>query len=99
MECCREKGKTMTVYTILYKDIVIGRLEIDEAGRHRYTPREEGAAFLANELILPAEMRLPQDWGKPIPIFQNKIRNAERFGRERDITSFTDHFRMILEDV
>ena len=34
-------------------------------------------------------------WIKPIPFFKNKIDNAKRFGREDNIGSFTDPFRLV----
>ncbi len=89
----------MTVYTILCKDIVIGKLQIDDQNRYRYLPREEGIRVVEQNFPLLNDFKKEHDWGEPIPFFQNKIRNASRFGRELDIGSFTDPFRMILQDV
>lgn len=83
-------------YRIDCKSIPVAVIEIS-GGRYRCTPVLEG---LLNPEIqnvsLPVEIAQGQDWGDPIPFFQNKIRNAERFGREDDIGSFTDPFRMVL---
>ena len=86
----------MTVYDIYYKDVYIGLLEINERGQHRYTPNAEGIG--KDEKIIPLDYRMTKykDWGEPIPILKNKIARAKRFGHEEDITSHTDHFRLVM---
>ena len=83
-------------YRIDCKSIPVAVIEIS-GGRYRCTPVLEGLLNPEVQNVpLPVEIAQGQDWGDPIPFFQNKIRNAERFGREDDIGSFTDPFRMVL---
>ena len=87
---------TYRKYRIDCKGVPVAVLEIS-GGKYRCTPVLEG---LLNpevlEVSLPAEVSQGQDWGDPIPFFQNKIRNAEKFGGEDNIGSFTDPFHMVL---
>lgn len=86
-------------YFIFYEEEKIGILEIDEnTGKYRYT-KEEGATEKVKQIIsLPVEMLESTGWVDPIPIFKNKIDNAKRFGKEANIESFIDPFRMVKQD-
>lgn len=83
------------VYNILYKQTMIGVLEIREDGMHKYTPNITGIQDVKNEVSLIHEMLEGCDWRDPIPFFQNRIDRACIFSHEDDITTHTDHFRML----
>ncbi len=84
----------MIAYRIFYWGLEIGLLEINEQGQHRYTPIPETTRQVS--LAPFRELETGQDWGRPIPLFQNRINDARRFHAERDITRVTDHFRMLI---
>lgn len=87
---------TYRKYRIDCKGIPVAILEIS-GDRCRVTPVLEGLLNPeVQKVSLPVDISQGQDWGDPIPFFQNKIRNAERFGREAYIGSFTDPFCMVL---
>ena len=86
----------MTAYDIYCKDVCIGLLEIDERGQHRYTPIAEGIGKVEKIVPLYYHMTNYRDWGEPIPIWKNKIARAKRFGHEKDISSHTDPFMMVM---
>ncbi|MCD8341435.1 MAG: hypothetical protein LUC87_04670 [Clostridiales bacterium] len=86
----------MITYRIFYWGLEIGLLEINEQGQHRYTPIPETTQQLS---LAPFRvLETGQDWGPPIPLLQNRINNARRFHTEQDITSVTDHFRLLMAE-
>ena len=88
--------KSYRKYRIDCKEIPVAILEMSE-GKHKCTPILEGLLNPeVQQVSIPHEIESGQDWGEPIPFFANKINNAERFGREETIGSFTDPFRMVL---
>lgn len=87
----------MKKYNILYKDILIGILEINEQEQHRYTPDAENVEKVKKMVPLIHEMTEKTDWRDPIPFFKNRIDNSKRFSQEDDIRSHTDFFRMIKQ--
>jgi hypothetical protein len=83
-------------YNVFLKDIKIGSLEInEETGLYKYTVDKDATNELKDIISIPVEMTKNTDWIKPIPFFKNKIDNAKRFGREDNIGSFTDPFRLV----
>lgn len=87
----------MIKYIIFYKEIQIGILEINENDQYKYTPDSKGLESVKNEVSLIHEMTEASDWRNPIPFFKNRIDNAKRFNREKDITTHTDWFRMCMQ--
>lgn len=87
------EGAAMVTYAFYYKDILLGHLEIWE-GKHRYTPITENVRRVEREVPLIREVIQGYDWGKPIPFFQERIRNATRFGKEKCIRYHTDLYTM-----
>ena len=86
-------------YFIFYKEMRIGILEINEnTGLYKYTKEEDAAEKIKDIVSLPVEMTENTDWVDPIPVFKNKIDNAKRFGRDDNIGSFIDPFRMVKAD-
>jgi len=88
----------MIRYRIDCHDITIAYLEIKD-GMHRCIPVPEGLEHPdVQKVSIPYELKEGQDWGGPIPFLQNKINDAVRFGRENNIGSFTDPFRLVMID-
>ena len=87
----------MIKYIIFYKEIQIGILEINEKNQYKYTPDDKGIETIKNEVPLIHEITEVSDWREPIPFFKNRIDNAKRFNREKDITTHTDWFRMCMQ--
>ena len=85
-------------YTVYYKETVIGILEINGEGKHKYTPDDDGIEAVKNETLLMHELLEKSDWRSPIPFFRTSIEDAKRFSQEKDIRSHTNHFRMRLCD-
>ena len=83
-------------YKILYNEIEIGLLEINDAGYHRYTPDKCGVETVGSGAPLTPEIRKGTDWVEPLPYFQRSIDDAKRFSQEKYIYSQTDKFEMIL---
>ena len=88
----------MILYKVFCENVEIGLLEINEQGQHRYTPIPEHVKLVKNSIMPFYEMVDGQDWGSPIPILKNRIENAKRFGTEKDISSHTDSFRLVMVD-
>lgn len=88
----------MLKYVILCKNIKIGILEINDNGQHKYTPDTSGIDAIKNEVPLLNDLLHETDWRSPIPFFENRIEDAKRFSKEKDIQNHTDPFRMILID-
>lgn len=82
-------------YEIYCKDILIGLLEINDDGQHKYTPIVEGVEVAKKEVSLSHDMQVASDWREPIPFFKNRIENAKRFSDGKIIISHTDLFKMI----
>lgn len=89
------EGAAVVTYAFYYKDVLLGYLEIRE-GKHRYTPITENVRRVEREVPLIREVIRGYDWGTPIPFFQERIRNAARFGKEKCIRYHTDLFTMIM---
>ena len=85
-------------YKILYKETLIGVLEINEKNQYKYTPDFDGVEKVNKEVSLIHEMLEGSDWRDPIPFFKNRIDNAKRFSKENYISSQTDSFRMVKEN-
>lgn len=85
----------MEKYEIFYNDIKIGVLEINEKEQYKYTPVTEGVEKVKDDISLIHEMLEESEWREPIPFFKNRIENAKRFGKEKDISTHTDNFRMV----
>ena len=91
----------MISYAVFYSDIKIGHLEINETGKHRYTPIEGRIEYIKASCSLFPELWKKSEWREPIPLFKNRIEDARRFHCEKDIQNQTDDFRlrMISPDV
>lgn len=82
----------MKRYEVFYRDTLIGVLEVDETGKHRYTPDEKGVKATKEKTSLIKEMISGTDgFVDPIPFLQNRLMNAERWGLD-EINYQTDHF-------
>ncbi len=88
----------MKKYRIFQHDVEIGLLEINEKGQHRYTPVEEQMESIKKACRLFPELYTKSDWREPIPVLQNRINDASRFGQEKDITNQTDSFRLLMTE-
>ena len=87
-------------YKVSYKDIEIGTLEVNEEGQHKYTPNQEGIEKIKDQTVLLHEMLEPdEDFGDPIPFFQNRLRNNEKFRnrKSKEINSHTDKYSLKQE--
>lgn len=82
-------------YEIYYKKIVIGVLEINDVGQHKYTPDCDGVEKAKKEVSIHHALTEKKDWGEPIPYFENRINNAKRFSQEDVIGYHSDQIRMI----
>ena len=83
------------VYKVFYKSSEIGVLEINDSNQYKYTPDEAGTHLVKNQISFIKDLLKKSDWGAPIPFFKVRIDNAKRFSKENDISSHTDHFRML----
>lgn len=83
----------MIRYAFYYEDILLGFLQIQD-GLYCYIPEAEGMKKAREHVPLTHEMLVGRDWGKPIPFFQERIENAQRFGQEKCIRYHTDLFVM-----
>lgn len=82
-------------YEIYCKNTLIGVLEVNSDGQHKYTPNKEGVEIAKKEVSLSHEMQVESDWREPIPFFKNRIENAKRFSDGEIIGYHTDQFKMI----
>lgn len=82
-------------YEIYCKSTLIGVLEVNCDGQHKYTPNKEGVEIAKKEVSLSHEMQVESDWREPIPFFKNRIENAKRFSDGEIIGYHTDQFKMI----
>lgn len=88
-----EVKNPMIRYAFYYEDILLGFLHIRD-GLYCYIPEAEGVKKVWDHVPLTREMLDGRDWGKPIPFFQERIENAQRFGIEKCIRYHTDLFVM-----
>lgn len=84
-------------FKVLYKEVEIGVLEINADGQHKYTPNHEGVRQIENEVSLIREMLVASDWRNPIPFFEERIKNAQKFNLSV-IRYQTDFFKMVRVD-
>ena len=82
-------------YEIYFKNTLIGVLEVNIDGQHKYTPNKEGVEIAQTGVSLSHEMQVESDWREPIPFFKNRIENAKRFSDGKIIGYHTDSFKMI----
>ena len=80
-------------YNIFYKDVKIGVLEINDEGKHKYTPDDNGVETIKDDVSL--FLLEKTEWTDPIPFFQNRINDAKKFSHEEDIRSHSAFFRMV----
>lgn len=90
----RKEGRMKKVYNVFHGNVKIGRLEINEEGKHRYTPDENGVKSVADDVPLSHELLEASDWREPIPFFQVRLEDAERFGRTDKVTTHRDRIRL-----
>ncbi len=83
------------VFTVFFKEIKIGTLQIDKKGQHKYIPDFKGVEKVKHEASLIHEMLEETDWREPIPFFKNRIDNASRLGNLDEIKYQTDFFKMV----
>lgn len=88
----------MKKYKIFYKNVKIGVLQINDKGQYKYTPDQVGTEQVKDNISIFYEMLVESDWRDPIPFFENRIKDAERFDQEKNISNQTDSFKLILED-
>lgn len=88
----------MVRYTILYRDIRIGVLEINENGQYKYTPNQKGIEKVKEEVSLTHEMLEETSWREAIPFFKNRLEDAKKFGETKVVTTHRDFFKMELEE-
>lgn len=83
----------MEQYEVFYRDILIGILTVDRStGLHRYEPEEAGLSAVQGIILLDHDLRTgTPGFVRPIPFFQNRLKNMERFGL-REINYQTDFF-------
>ena len=94
IRCYQERWEKMK-YEIYYKNTLIGVLEVNIDGQHKYTPNKEGVQIAKKDVSLSHEMQVQSDWREPIPFFKNHIENAKRFSDGKIIDYHTDPFKMI----
>ena len=82
-------------YEVFYKATKIGVLEINDLNQYKYTPDKEGTLLVKEQISAINELMQESDWREPIPFFKIRIDNAKMFSKENDISSHTDHFRMV----
>lgn len=92
-----EENIDMIKYRIFDNNVEIGLLEINEKGQHRYTPIESQIEYIRRTCSPFWEFYTKSDWREPIPVLQNRINDARRFGQKKDITNQTDTFRLFLK--
>ena len=93
----RKVGETtMEEYKIYYKRNLIGILVRDtKKKKHRYTPEKEISPNVREQLkMFPELLENSQEWSEPIPVLENRIRDARRFGQIKNIANQTDGFRI-----
>lgn len=88
----------MEKYTVLYGKTPIGVLEINERGQHRYTPNAEGIEAVKTSISLFYELLEKSDWREPIPVLENRLADAKRFGEVDYISNQTDNLILVRED-
>lgn len=82
-------------YEVYCQNTLIGVLEVNSAGQHKYTPNKDVLEIAKKEVSLSHEMLVESDWREPIPFFKNRIENAKRFSNGDIIGYHTDSFKMI----
>ena len=83
----------MAVYEFYYKDILLGHLYI-RAGQHQYIPVADAVRGMEHKVFLLREMSEYYHWGKPIRFFDRMIQNSKSIGREKEIYSHNNNYRM-----
>lgn len=70
----------MVHYEVYYKDILIGFLDVDETGRHRYTVNGPGLAAVPKQApMIPLLEKDTDGYVEPIPFFYTRINNMKRW--------------------
>lgn len=89
---------SVEVYEVFYREVLIGILQVDPVGnRYRYLPEKEGVAAVESRACLLRVMKEGQDWGEPIPFFQNRLYNMKRW-KLRCVNYQTDNYTVRLRD-
>ena len=83
----------MVAYEIYYADVLIGHLQV-ENGQHQYIPDADTVRIMAEKVLLLREMTEYYPWGKPIRFFDRMIQNSKSIGREKEIYSHNNNYRM-----
>ncbi len=82
----------MTTYQLFYDEVLVGTLEINEEGLHRFTPMEECSGYDRIVPMLLPQLRVASCWGNPIAFLANRIHDAAQFGITDEISAATDHY-------
>lgn len=85
----------MIKYRVFYNDIEMGMLAINDKGQHKFMPIEEPLSRIKDNKLF-YELYEKTEWREPIPVFENRIKDARRFQQEKDIWSHTDRFRLLM---
>ena len=83
----------MVAYEVYYGDVLIGHLQV-ENGQHQYIPDVDAVRAMEQKVFLLREMTKYYPWGKPIPFFDRMIQNSKSIGREQEIYSHNNNYRM-----
>lgn len=82
----------MEHYEVYYKDVLIGHLDVDDAGRHCYTVCQEGVEAVRDTVPLMSVMERGTDgYVKPIPFFYTRIGHMKQWNLT-EINYQTDWF-------
>lgn len=88
-------------YKVSYNGVEIGVLFIktnEKEVKHRYIPALKGLKEVGKDLILfPELFENSGCWVNPLPVFENRIKDAKRFGNDSVIANQTDGF--VLEKI
>lgn len=88
---------TMEEYKISYRGSFIGNLFRDtkeKQVRHLFTPSSKIPPNVREQLKMFPELLEASEWIQPIPVLENRIRDARRFGKSKYIANQTDAFQI-----
>ena len=82
----------MEHYEFYYKDVLLGNLDVNDAGEHRYTACSEGVEAIRNTVpLMPLLEHGTDGYVAPIPFFYTRIGHMKQW-KLTEINYQTDWF-------
>ncbi|MBR1540136.1 MAG: hypothetical protein IJ629_03040 [Clostridia bacterium] len=87
-------------YKISYSGVEIGELKRkteENKVKHHFVPAQKGLQVVEAKIrMFPELFEESNGWTEPIPLFENRILDAKRFGAGAHIVNQTDGFELEL---